>query len=347
MRVPSAGRRRRSAAIAAAPACAVALLVQSRVPGRRRAAPRAAAPRGLDDAGYFAVADRLQRRLDSLWNARLGRYEPGPGAAVTEVNADLLLVHSVAALHGHHGPARADARARAIARFLVRPGGLGRAAAARRRSAGHRPGLARRRRARRTGTSSSTPRPSTGSSTPTSRATRSASTAARSRASATRSTASPRAATGAGRRCGSTRSTGTATMFAADAVVNGDRHALADGHGAATSRASSPASHRHGREGRQPRPGPALPLPPAQGLRARLERRLGRVREHRPELLALLRPGARRRHAPARAARPAARLGAARDRRLLDPQRLPELGHRARLPPLAPAQEGRRWRSSR
>ena len=37
------------------------------------------------------------------------------------------------------------------------------------------------------------------------------------------------------------------------------------------------------------------------------------------------------------------RLGPARDRRLLDARRLPQLGHRPRLPALAPAQEGRRW----
>ncbi|WP_270043521.1 hypothetical protein [Solirubrobacter ginsenosidimutans] len=75
----------------------------------------------MDAAGYLAVADRLQRRLEPLWDARLGRYEPGPGATDTEVNADLLLVHSVAALQGHDGPTRADARARSIARFLVSP----------------------------------------------------------------------------------------------------------------------------------------------------------------------------------------------------------------------------------
>ena len=44
---------------------------------------------------------------------------------------------------------------------------------------------------------------------------------------------------------------------------------------------------------------------------------------------------------PPGAARPAARVGAARARRLLDARRLPELGHRPRLRPLAPAQEGR------
>ena len=120
MRVPSSGRRRRVAAFAATVACAVALLahVYSPVAADR---PASAAPAGLDDAGYFAVADGLQRRLDPLWDPALGRYEPGPGATTTQVNADLLLVHSLAALRGHRGPTRADARARSIARFLVGP----------------------------------------------------------------------------------------------------------------------------------------------------------------------------------------------------------------------------------
>ena len=116
MRVPSAGRR--SAVLAAALACVVAVSVIPRP--QAQAGPTRHAP-GLDDAGYLALADRLQRRLDPLWNAAMGRYEPGPGAADAQVNADLLLVHAVAARHGHRGPARQDARARSVARFLVSP----------------------------------------------------------------------------------------------------------------------------------------------------------------------------------------------------------------------------------
>ncbi len=115
MRVPSAGRR--SAVLAAALACVVAVSVVPRP--QAQAGPTRTA--GLDDAGYLALADRLQRRLDPLWNAAMGRYEPGPGAADAQVNADLLLVHAVAARHGHRGPARQDARARSVARFLVSP----------------------------------------------------------------------------------------------------------------------------------------------------------------------------------------------------------------------------------
>jgi hypothetical protein len=119
MRVPTLGRRW-SAAAAAALACAVVTSTHLREPAASQPpAAHARTAAGLDDAGYLAVADRLQRRLDPLWNARAGRYEPGPGSTDTEVNADLLVVHSLAALAGHHGPARADARARAVARFLV------------------------------------------------------------------------------------------------------------------------------------------------------------------------------------------------------------------------------------
>ncbi len=74
---------------------------------------------GLDDSGYFGVADRLQVRLDGTWNEREGRYDPRPGEVDTEVNADLLLAHSVAALRGHQGASRNDRRARLVARWLV------------------------------------------------------------------------------------------------------------------------------------------------------------------------------------------------------------------------------------
>ena len=122
MRFPSTGRRRWPAAFAA---CTVALLAHALTPVAVEHPASAAAARmtagGLDDDGYLAVADGLQRRLEPLWTPALGRYEPGPGSTTTQVNADLLLVHSLAALRGHDGPTRADARARSLARFLVGP----------------------------------------------------------------------------------------------------------------------------------------------------------------------------------------------------------------------------------
>ncbi len=75
----------------------------------------------LDRAGYLALADRLQVHLDAYWNEALGRYDPGVGATTTQVNADLLLAHAVAARYGHHGRARDDRRARLVARFLTGP----------------------------------------------------------------------------------------------------------------------------------------------------------------------------------------------------------------------------------
>ena len=63
--------------------------------------------RALDDAAYWAFADRLQDALDPFW--RDGMYRPERSM----LNATMLLTHSAAALAGHTGPARRDdARAR-------------------------------------------------------------------------------------------------------------------------------------------------------------------------------------------------------------------------------------------
>ena len=93
-----------------APALLAGLLVIAATP---------ASALGYDDAGYLAYADRMQERLDRLWDERREFYRPGNGGADALVNANLLLTHSVAARAGHRGPARKDARARAIAKALV------------------------------------------------------------------------------------------------------------------------------------------------------------------------------------------------------------------------------------
>ena len=98
--------RARRAAIAGA-AVAVALLSS--------AAPAIA----HDDAGYFAFADRIQQQLDPIWDEDAGYYRAGPGGVEPMTNSLLLLAHSVAALHDHHGPSRDDRRARMVARRLV------------------------------------------------------------------------------------------------------------------------------------------------------------------------------------------------------------------------------------
>jgi hypothetical protein len=74
-----------------------------------------------DDAGYLAYADRMQERLDPLWDEGSGQYRPGPGGVDALINSLMLLTHSVAAQQDHSGPARNDHRARLIARALVSP----------------------------------------------------------------------------------------------------------------------------------------------------------------------------------------------------------------------------------
>ena len=70
---------------------------------RRRGAAHAPSQPPFDDAGYLHVADRIQRLLDVRWSERDGRYRPGADLTETMVNANLLLVHAVAAQRGHTG----------------------------------------------------------------------------------------------------------------------------------------------------------------------------------------------------------------------------------------------------
>jgi hypothetical protein len=86
------------------------------------AAPAPARAASYTDADYWGAVDRLQERIDGWWVPRRGLYRPGDLSADTMVNANMLLVHSVAALRGHEGPARQDDRARSIAtRMLESP----------------------------------------------------------------------------------------------------------------------------------------------------------------------------------------------------------------------------------
>jgi hypothetical protein len=75
----------------------------------------------FDEAGYWAIADRLQARFEPLWSERDGRYRAVGGGCETMINALELLTHSVAARAGVGGRVRNDARARQIARTLVSP----------------------------------------------------------------------------------------------------------------------------------------------------------------------------------------------------------------------------------
>jgi hypothetical protein len=75
-----------------------------------------------DESAYWDFADKVQRRLDDSWNPQLDNYRVGSASVETMTNANLLLLHATAALRGHEGPARQDARARSIvARLMQTP----------------------------------------------------------------------------------------------------------------------------------------------------------------------------------------------------------------------------------
>jgi hypothetical protein len=76
-------------------------------------------PPPYDDAGYWAFADRMTDRLDSIWDDDAGYYRGGGGGVEPMTNSLMLLAHSVAAMEGHDGPARNDRRARRLALRLV------------------------------------------------------------------------------------------------------------------------------------------------------------------------------------------------------------------------------------
>ena len=75
-----------------------------------------------DEAGYWAFADQVQRRLDDAWNPRLDQYRVGSPSVDTMLNANELLVHSAAALRGLDAShaVREDGRARSITAALMR-----------------------------------------------------------------------------------------------------------------------------------------------------------------------------------------------------------------------------------
>jgi hypothetical protein len=83
------------------------------------AVPAPARAASYTDGDYWGAVDRLQERLDAWWVGRRGLYRPSDLSADTMVNANMLLVHSVAALRGHQGPSRQDERARSIATRLL------------------------------------------------------------------------------------------------------------------------------------------------------------------------------------------------------------------------------------
>lgn len=76
------------------------------------------------DADYWTVADRIADALDARWDADRGAYRSIAGTDRSVLyniryNAQLLLAHSVAALEGHEGASRRDARARTLVARLT------------------------------------------------------------------------------------------------------------------------------------------------------------------------------------------------------------------------------------
>ncbi len=98
-------------------------MLKARLPLLAVAAALLAAPAAhaasYDDTAYWSFADRMQERLDDTWDSNAGHYRPGGGGTDLSVNAEMLLTHAVAAMEGHTGAARQDARARAIAKRMV------------------------------------------------------------------------------------------------------------------------------------------------------------------------------------------------------------------------------------
>ncbi|MDO9409392.1 hypothetical protein [Patulibacter sp.] len=74
-----------------------------------------------DDEDAWAVPDAVSMPLDRLWDEKLGAYVSPGGRVSTRLNAELLRLHAAAALAGHRGPARHDARVRRIVAYLTGP----------------------------------------------------------------------------------------------------------------------------------------------------------------------------------------------------------------------------------
>lgn len=75
--------------------------------------PAVASASGESD--YWGFADRMQTRVDRYWDDSSGLFSGFSAGA----HSNVLLTYSVAALRGHHGPARNDRRARRLVDALT------------------------------------------------------------------------------------------------------------------------------------------------------------------------------------------------------------------------------------
>jgi len=76
--------------------------------------PASAGAATWDRSAYLAYADRVVALIDSKWNYS-GHYYAAGQSGETSTNANMLLVHSVAAITGHEGRSRQDEHARQLA----------------------------------------------------------------------------------------------------------------------------------------------------------------------------------------------------------------------------------------
>jgi hypothetical protein len=74
-----------------------------------------------DDEDAWAVPDAVSMPLDRLWNEKVGAYVSPGGRVSTRLNAELLRLQAAAALAGHRGSARHDARTRRMVSYLTGP----------------------------------------------------------------------------------------------------------------------------------------------------------------------------------------------------------------------------------
>jgi hypothetical protein len=93
--------------------CALSLCLLLPVPATAAATPRFSTPT------YWTFADRVMTGVDTQWDAPRGAYVVGSLASTRE-NSMMLLTHAIAALLGHTGPTRQDARARILVDQLTR-----------------------------------------------------------------------------------------------------------------------------------------------------------------------------------------------------------------------------------
>lgn len=76
------------------------------------------AANGASAERYWEFADRRSAEMATFWRGDLGFYQ-GEVESTTRINANMLVVHALAAQTGHVGPARADERASSLVDQLL------------------------------------------------------------------------------------------------------------------------------------------------------------------------------------------------------------------------------------